>query len=457
MPRTSSPLQLPSSVLFSSSTIVKPQYHIFQSHSAVEVTLLNLKMDIDLSSLRMELPLQEQSPKEPEFDKDGLEHDNAKCAKSERAAQEQKPTDFVALVSLALSFDIPWIHLEPSTGVQPSAYSKATFNAHFSYCLGEGAFSFVEMHALRNRHMLNGKIYRPGHLVALKRYPVSMDARDDQTHIQSECYDFIRNELRVATQLGSSPQENICNLLFLGWEDHTPVPVLGLEFAHYGTAKDLLVSPEFETIPHLGLQIVVDITLGLKALHSAGIVHGDIKPGNILVFRHNDRTTVAKLTDFSSSIFMSDVEKHGWRPVGGTAVWRAPECSSTNEYDLLKTDVYSYGLTAHAILARGPSEETVWSSTASRLGDCFLARAPVQDVHEFVTAIKCAADDSALHLATSWAKDFLDEPDLFDFVEWLLQGTVRTKPEDRLTLPELVPKILNQMKDVGVEISRNNA
>lgn len=401
-------------------------------------------MDIGLTSIRMELP--NASPKY-----EG-EKDNNVESTERTSPRTQKPTDFIALVSLALSFKLPWVHLEPSTGIQQRPDDPSTtFYAHYSYCLGTGAFSFVEMHALRESEIFQAKIYKAGDIVALKRYPVAMNAGNDYINIPSECYNFIRSELRVSSRLGPSGHDNICNLLFLGWEDHTPVPVLGFEFAHHGTVKDTLGSPEFLQVSYLGMHIVADITLGLEALHDKGIIHGDIKPGNILVFRHPKRTAIAKLADFSSSLFISDVERNGWTPVGGTAMWRAPECYGSAEYDLFKTDIYSYGLTVLTILAPIRTKPGAFDTSTPKAGDCFLAQAPVADINEFVTAMKTSKDDALLKMSSDWAESFIEEDQSLSFLLWLLQATIRVKAEDRLHLGDIVPKVMEYIKETGEE------
>jgi serine/threonine protein kinase len=401
-------------------------------------------MDIDLTSIQMELP--NASPKSE------VESDINAESPEKTVPRTQKPTDFIALVSLALSFKLPWLHLAPSTGIhrQPEDPST-TFNAHYSYCLGTGAFSFVEMHALRESEIFHGKVYKPGDIVALKRYPVAMDANNDHINTPSECYNFIRSELRVSSRLGLSGHDNICNLLFLGWEYHTPVPVLGFEFAHHGTVKDILDRPEYLQVSHLGMQIVTDITLGLEALHDKGIIHGDIKPGNILVFQHPKRTAIAKLTDFSSSLFISDVERNGWTPIGGTAMWRAPECYDSAEYDLFKTDIYSYGLTVLTILAPIRAKPGAFDKSVPKAGDLFLAQAPVADVNEFAMAIKTSKDDRLLRMSSDWAKSFIEEDKSLSFLLWLLQATIRVKAEDRHPLSDIVRKVMEHLKEIGEE------
>jgi serine/threonine protein kinase len=46
---------------------------------------------------------------------------------------------------------------------------------------------------------------------------------------------------------------------------------------------------------HLSL----DIALGINAIHACGLVHGDIKPSNIIIQEHPTRTVIAKISDFN--------------------------------------------------------------------------------------------------------------------------------------------------------------
>lgn len=68
------------------------------------------------------------------------------------------------------------------------------------------------------------------------------------------------------------------------------------------------------------ISISLDIAGGIKALHNAGIVHGDVKPDNIFLFtRANIRATIA---DFSHSLY--DMDKVTTL-IGTTAGYTAPE------------------------------------------------------------------------------------------------------------------------------------
>lgn len=75
------------------------------------------------------------------------------------------------------------------------------------------------------------------------------------------------------------------------------------------------------------------------------IVHGDIKPQNILVYQNDDGSVTAKVTDFGYSCLGST--EHDIVKPPESAPWNAPEIKF-NEWFLLrdakKTDVYSFGM-----------------------------------------------------------------------------------------------------------------
>lgn len=89
-------------------------------------------------------------------------------------------------------------------------------------------------------------------------------------------------------------------------------------------------------------KLCLDVGAGLDAIHQLDIVHGDMKPANVLIFNQDGLT--AKLADFGMSLYD---DMHAGEIPKGTPGWQAPEIqlgSPLRPSDLLKADNYSFGL-----------------------------------------------------------------------------------------------------------------
>ncbi|MGH3266563.1 MAG: protein kinase domain-containing protein, partial [Trebonia sp.] len=98
------------------------------------------------------------------------------------------------------------------------------------------------------------------------------------------------------------------------------------------------------------LDIVAQSARALEAAHRAGIVHRDIKPGNLLIM--SDGT--AKITDFGiAKANAPDVSLTQTGLVMGTALYVSPEQATGQPLDG-SSDVYSLGVVAYECLAGDP-------------------------------------------------------------------------------------------------------
>jgi len=133
-------------------------------------------------------------------------------------------------------------------------------------------------------------------------------------------------EVSSLTHPSLSQHENIVKFRGLGWEPcyfggGEPWPVLMVELAPFGTLADLQRASKALSVTQQA-DLILDVLLGLDAVHQSGIVHGDVKSENVLVFSHDQRTYTAKIGDFAFANFEED---HGACVVHGTFPWQAPE------------------------------------------------------------------------------------------------------------------------------------
>ena len=114
-------------------------------------------------------------------------------------------------------------------------------------------------------------------------------------------------------------------------------------------------------LPHEILRVARGLLEGLAAVHAAGIVHGDVKPSNILVPPGDKALDGVILVDFGLArvVLRSEVAASIGDPmtregsVLGTARYMAPEVLSGGEPSA-RSDLYSAGLVLFELLDDGP-------------------------------------------------------------------------------------------------------
>ncbi len=102
--------------------------------------------------------------------------------------------------------------------------------------------------------------------------------------------------------------------------------------------------------------ILLQVCSALRALHSGGLIHRDVKPSNIFVCPSSDQVEIAKLLDFGLVKVTNDPGNSGVTQDGeiiGTPAFMSPEQASGQLVDA-RTDIYSLGAVAYFVLCGAP-------------------------------------------------------------------------------------------------------
>ena len=129
-----------------------------------------------------------------------------------------------------------------------------------------------------------------------------------------------------------------------------PVPYIVMEFVDGRTVRDLLQEGH-RLLPERTLEIIDGVLRALDYSHQAGIVHRDIKPGNVMVTRNGD----IKVMDFGIARAMSDAQATMTQTaqVIGTAQYLSPEQARGERVDA-RSDLYSAGCLLYELLTGRP-------------------------------------------------------------------------------------------------------
>jgi beta-lactam-binding protein with PASTA domain/predicted Ser/Thr protein kinase len=127
-------------------------------------------------------------------------------------------------------------------------------------------------------------------------------------------------------------------------------PYIVMEFVAGRTLRDILREGR-KILPERALEITSGVLSALDYSHRAGIIHRDIKPGNVMLTPSGD----VKVMDFGIARAISDASSTMTQTaaVVGTAQYLSPEQARGESVDA-RSDVYSAGCLLYELLAGRP-------------------------------------------------------------------------------------------------------
>src|SRR5215469_9650016 len=216
---------------------------------------------------------------------------------------------------------------EPTTLTQPGPAARMRFapgtllaeRYRIIYMLGRGGM---------------GEVYRAddlllGQPVALKFLPAASETALSR----------FRNEVRTARQI-SHP--NVCRVYDIGEADR--LTYLSMEYVDGEDLASLL--RRIGKLPQeKALEIARQLCAGLAAAHDKGVIHRDLKPGNIML----DGRGHVRITDFGIAGVAAQIRDLG----SGTPDYMSPEQLAGKEVTL-RSDIYALGIVLCELLTGMP-------------------------------------------------------------------------------------------------------
>ncbi|THU98228.1 hypothetical protein K435DRAFT_753192 [Dendrothele bispora CBS 962.96] len=248
------------------------------------------------------------------------------------------------------------------------------------------AKSLTEVHRRTTRPRMPWKWW--GKYVALKLVRRNNDDDKDSASSHGQ-WSQLRSEIRTLLHSPIRYHPNIVRFLGLTWSpslgtssSKAQFPAFILEFSELGTLAQFQLNRARDDPLMLDVKRMFghDVAKGLAILHACGVVHGDLKHENVLVFPHHGRRTredikfIAKVADFGGSVMdLNDSESRSldkdegkqsggdenddrrYRLHMGTPPYDAPEARERrlSAEMVKKTDVYSLGLLVWRIMVDG--------------------------------------------------------------------------------------------------------
>ncbi len=185
-----------------------------------------------------------------------------------------------------------------------------------------------------------GVVYK-GFEPALNRHVAIKELSPALAHDES----LVERFLREARSMAALNDPNIIQIYFIGQENGQPFFVM--EFVE-GDSLSAILKREGRIDPADALKIIHQTAKGLATAHDRGVIHRDIKPGNLMI---TSRGTV-KIADFGIALATQDLSKKltSTGEFVGTPGYLSPEVCMGKAVDQ-RSDIFSLGIVLFEMLS----------------------------------------------------------------------------------------------------------
>jgi eukaryotic-like serine/threonine-protein kinase len=201
----------------------------------------------------------------------------------------------------------------------------------------------------------------------------------------AEDQDFVARFRREALSAARLQHPNIVQVFDSGQDAESLRHYIVMEFVDGPSAADLLREHKLLGVDQT-VSIVRDACHGLDYAHRAGVIHRDVKPGNLLL---SDGAGITKLADFGIAKAAEQTRITQVGSVLGTAAYLSPEQARGDEAGPA-SDTYSLGVCAYQFLTgRLPHEYTSLTELALK-----QQQEVVQPIRDFRPEVPAELDEA---------------------------------------------------------------
>lgn len=220
---------------------------------------------------------------------------------------------------------------------------------------------------------------------------------------------------REARSAAAVSHDNLVTVYQVDEDKTSGLPFLVMQLVNGESLEQRLRRVNKLSVPDV-VRLGVQTAAGLAAAHAGGLIHRDIKPGNILIERESEK---ALLTDFGLARATEDLKLTKTGMVAGTPLYMAPEQANGLDPDA-RADLFSLGSVLYESLAGKPA---------------FDARTPL-------AVLRRIADENHVPLRKL-------NPDVPPWLDDVIEGLLKKDPKDRIpTARDVVERLASHAKCV---------
>jgi serine/threonine protein kinase len=237
-----------------------------------------------------------------------------------------------------------------------------TFSSESARAPGDGDAAYTPIDVLQNAiiggtyciiksigHGGMGEVYLAKHLTLDKTCALKLIPPNQVT---DTIWQRFRNEART---IASLDHINLVKVTDLGIHEDC-LPYYAMEYIEGETLAEMLKDSKGLPLPVV-LDIFTQVCDGVDYAHKKGVVHRDLKPGNIMLAKSKDGKYAVKILDFGLvKLIRDDRHQQSLTKVGqvfGTPFYMSPEQCMSGKIDS-RSDIYSLGCTMFESLTGRP-------------------------------------------------------------------------------------------------------